>query len=197
MVSLIPFDGATRHSEIAKFPGPPDPVVIFPDSPGFHIITLPAIWEWNTSMSKLYKFQWVAGLKEEVTAHNAMVFLKIENCSGPNGTMTVYEGAVSPPPKHVLSFHYHGQSIIALGGTQSYSSDKEGNVTSRSWSGMENATMDLRSGAWNYSLGFLIQKQTGQNFGRAELSFIYIIPEPEMPGGSEWAAGGGGRRCKG
>jgi hypothetical protein len=145
-------------------------------SPGFHTFTLNASYQSNTSSSTFYDFPFNPSFYAMFDRYGGSLFLLIQNCSGPNELMTIWEG--SARTKVVDKFFYRGQSLIALGAWHSWGYDPWGNLVQESWGWMENASMDWKAGIWQPTNGLTLQYQSNTILGQAKLSVLYTVPEP-------------------
>ena len=190
----IPISPRTSESIILE-ERPTEIPIIAPSrtAPGFHVLTLNSTQRYDGSTWTYFRFTYDSTFHEMFAAYHGSLVLLFANCSGPNGTMTIIEAKEGGDVHSLASFIYHGESLVPIYGWHS-ESWLGGDLILETWGGSENLTMDWRNGTWNITDGIMVFHQAGQALGSAEMSLLYVVPEPAfvLPFG-----GTGGRRCRG
>lgn len=190
VLSILP--GQSVSVGLADLPGVPS--TFAPDErPGFHVMTVFADYRMDGYGWSFYRFTYNESFHRMFAEHDGMMAVLFRDCSGPNGTMRVVENM---GPHQLLTFQYHGQTIVPIAGWHQWSGWRN-IIISESWGGSENLTMDWKAGIWNMTNGIVVYHQAEQVLGQVELSVLYVIPTPPTPTTPTVTADGGGRKCKG
>jgi hypothetical protein len=161
---------------LADSPVPPEE----PAESGLRVITLnqTARIEVTQIHATIYFFEDYANFTElRQTYYYPFLGMLIFNCSGPNGTIALYMAS----GWLIESFTYHGQSLIVVGSWTNTAFYKNGSIFSETWGGMENASRAWEIGAWNPTMGILVEHDESIILGDAQLDIIYCISPVPIP----------------
>ena len=96
----------------------------------------------------------------------------LASADGSNATVTLREGNGNL----IQEIAYHGQSLIALGGLESISRDKNGSVMDHSWGSMAIPAHDWKDGSWIPESGILIEHPANVSITKATIHLMVFEP---------------------
>ena len=96
----------------------------------------------------------------------------LANASGSNASLIFWEGNGNL----IQEVAYQGQSLIALGGWESNSTDNTGSVMNQSWGSMAIPAHDWKDGSWVPEDGILIEHPANVTISKATIDLIVFEP---------------------
>ena len=96
----------------------------------------------------------------------------LAGADGSNATVTLREGNGNL----IQEIAYHGQPLIALGGLESISRDKNGSVMDHSWGSMAIPARDWKDGSWIPESGILIEHPANVTITKATIHLMVFEP---------------------